>query len=95
MNQLKEVRPAVPCDDCLEKEAIAFAPSGGNLKFVYCKHRHVGGSFTGNGCGGGMWSIYTPISESDFAKIANRCSETFIAEINKINAQAKLLTKKN
>ena len=92
MSQLKEVpRPTLPCDDCMEKEAAEFVPAGGNLLFVYCKHNAVGGTYISNGCGGGMWNIYTPINESEYANLASASAATFLLDTKKHSAEAKLL----
>ena len=77
----------------METEAAEFVPAGGNLLFVYCKHNAVGGTFTSNGCGGGMWNIYTPISESDYANLANTFAAAFLIDVKKHSAEAKLLNK--
>lgn len=83
MKELKEVsRPTLPCDSCMENNAETFAPSGGNLVFVYCSHNHAGCILL-KGSSGGVWNIYTPIIQADFADVVESMSTTFLFRLKK------------
>ena len=92
MIDIEEVNPpANPCEECMKNQAVSFAPSHGNLKFVYCVHNHSGGMLLKTDTGG-MWNVYSPIILDDFTNVVQNASTTFLY---KLKNEAKLLSKKH
>lgn len=94
MELINEVnRPTAPCEDCMKNEAASFHQSQGCLRFVHCSHNHAGGVWMKTESGG-VWNIYSPIIQSEFADVVTSLTTTFLYK-QKMELRNKGLTRKH